>query len=103
MHLSSLPSGKTVQAVDIAEANNIPKKFLDAILGEFRDIGVVRSKKGPGGGQVLARPADDIQIGRVIHPTDLSPRSPARAAPRFASAMIARTSGPAQYARRSKR
>ena len=54
MHLGSVPPGKTVQAIDIADTNDIPKKFLDAILGELRNAGIVYSKKGPGGGYVLA-------------------------------------------------
>jgi len=55
VHLASLPKGETAQCVDIAEANNIPKKFLDAILGDLRNAGIVRTKKGPGGGYMLAR------------------------------------------------
>lgn len=69
-HLSSLPPGETAQSVDIAEANNIPKKFLDAILGELRNAGIVHSKKGPGGGYMLARPSGDIKIGHVIRTLD---------------------------------
>jgi Rrf2 family protein len=83
MHLSSVPLGKTVQAADIAEANNIPKKFLDAILGELRNAGIVCSKKGPGGGYVLARPPDDIQIGHVIRTLD-GPLAPIACASRTA-------------------
>jgi Rrf2 family protein len=70
MYLSSASPGKAVQAVDIAEANNIPKRFLDAILRELCNAGIVCSKKGPGGGFVLARPPDDIQIGQVIRTLD---------------------------------
>jgi len=98
MHLSSVPPGKTVQAVDIAAANNIPKKFLDAILGELRNAGIVCSKRVLAaatflrGRQMISRSATSF-----VRLTDLSPRSPARAVPHFASAMIARTSGPAQY------
>lgn len=42
-YLARLPPGVTTQASDIAGANNIPKKFLDAILGELRHAGIVRS------------------------------------------------------------
>ena len=83
MHLGSVPSGKNVQALDIAEANNIPKKFLDAILRELRNAGIVCSKKGPGGGYVLARPPDDIQIGHVIRTLD-GPLAPIACASRSA-------------------
>jgi Rrf2 family protein len=70
VHLSSLPTGETAQAIDIAEANNIPKKFLDAILGELRNAGMVHSKKGPGGGYMLARPPGEIKLGLVIRTLD---------------------------------
>ncbi len=45
-HLSLLEPGETTQAVDIADANNIPKKFLDAILADFRNAGIVFARKG---------------------------------------------------------
>jgi len=83
MHLGSVSPGKPVQALEIAEANNIPKKFLDAILGELRNAGIVYSKKGPGGGYVLARAPDDIQIGHVIRTLD-GPFAPIACASRTA-------------------
>jgi Rrf2 family protein len=83
IHLSSVAPGKTEQAIDIAEANNIPKKFLDAILCELRNAGIVCSKKGPGGGYVLARPPDDIQIGHVIRTLE-GPLAPIACASRTA-------------------
>ena len=83
MHLGSVPPGKTVLAVDIAEANNIPKKFLDAILGELRNAGIVYSKKGPGGGYILARAPDEIQISQVIRTLD-GPLAPIACASRTA-------------------
>ena len=83
VHLSSLPAGETAQAIDIAEANNIPKKFLDAILGELRNAGVVHSKKGPGGGYMLARPPGEIKLGLVVRTLD-GPLAPIACASRTA-------------------
>jgi Rrf2 family protein len=65
-YLAGLKSDEMAQAADIADANNIPKKFLDAILGDLRNAGIVHSKKGPGGGYRLARSAADIKLGQVI-------------------------------------
>jgi len=70
VHLSTLEPGETTQAFDIADANNIPKKFLDAILGDLRNAGVIHSKKGPGGGYMLARAPSQIKIGQVIRTLD---------------------------------
>jgi Rrf2 family protein len=83
VHLASLPKGETAQSVDIAEANNIPKKFLDAILGDLRNAGVVHSKKGPGGGYMLARTPGEIKIGLVIRTLD-GPLAPIACASRTA-------------------
>jgi len=81
--LASLPPEVTIQANDIAGSANIPKKFLDAILGELRNAGIVHSKKGPGGGYALARAAADIQIGQVIRTLD-GPLAPIACASRTA-------------------
>ena len=82
-YLATLEPGETTQAIDIAEANNIPKKFLDAILGELRNAGFVRSRKGPGGGYSLARAPREIKIGNVIRRID-GPLAPIGCASRTA-------------------
>jgi Rrf2 family protein len=82
-HLATLEPGETTQAVEIAEANNIPKKFLDAILGDLRNAGIVYSRKGPGGGYMLARPPREIKIGHVIRTID-GPLAPLGCASRTA-------------------
>lgn len=68
--LSHAPEGQLMGVADIAEANAIPKKFLDAILGEMRNAGFVRSRKGKQGGYGLARPAEEIMIGHVVRVLD---------------------------------
>ena len=82
-HLARLEPGITTRADDIAAANNIPKKFLDAILGELRNAGIVHSRKGPGGGYRLARAPGAIKIGHVIRTID-GPLAPLPCASRTA-------------------
>jgi Rrf2 family protein len=82
-HLAALDRQATTQASDIAEANRIPKKFLDAILGELRNAGIVYSKKGPGGGYMLARRPTQINVGHVIRTLD-GPIAPIACASRTA-------------------
>ncbi|MGI8760375.1 MAG: RrF2 family transcriptional regulator [Jatrophihabitantaceae bacterium] len=48
----------------------LPRKFVEAILGELRRAGLVRSQRGAVGGYALARPADQITIGAVIRAVD---------------------------------
>jgi Rrf2 family protein len=69
-HLATLGPDELAQAADIADANNIPKKFLDAILGDLRNGGIVYSKKGPGGGYRLARNASQIKLIQVVRLLD---------------------------------
>jgi len=68
--LSRLPEGQLTGVAELAQANAIPKKFLDAILAELRNAGFVRSRKGKLGGYGLARPAAEIMIGHVVRVLD---------------------------------
>lgn len=70
VHLSKMPAGQLAFVGDIAARNKIPKKFLDAILGELRNAGFVLSRKGKEGGYRLARPASEIKIGHVVRVLD---------------------------------
>ena len=70
VHLAGLPAGQTAFVGDIATGNNIPKKFLDAILSDLRNAGFVQSRKGKLGGYMLARPPENIQIGHVVRVLD---------------------------------
>src|SRR3712207_6465784 len=57
IHLARHEGEGSVSISDIADGNQIPKKFLDAILLELRNAGILHSKKGKGGGYRLAKPA----------------------------------------------
>jgi Rrf2 family protein len=70
VHLAGRPVGEATLVSDIANTNEIPKKFLDTILGELRNAGFVFSKKGKGGGYTLARPADEIKVGHIVRVLD---------------------------------
>ncbi len=70
VHLAGLAPGQTAQSVEIAKANTIPKKFLDAILGELRMAGMVASRKGKNGGYMLSRPPAEIMAGAAIRALD---------------------------------
>ena len=64
--LAHLERGAVVQSRDIAERRGISKKFLDAILADLRGAGLVSSRKGPGGGYMLTRPAENISVGEIV-------------------------------------
>ncbi len=55
---------------DIAERTGLPQPYLEQILLALKGAGLVRSKRGVGGGYVLARPPEDITLGEVVSAVD---------------------------------
>ena len=70
LHLADRIEDRPVLIAEIAAHERIPKKFLDMILLEMRNAGLLSSRKGKGGGYALAMPADRIRIGTVIRLLD---------------------------------
>lgn len=63
----------------LAVAARTPEKFLESILVDLRNAGIVDSRRGPHGGHTLARPANEILLGDVIRVID-GPLAPLRCA-----------------------
>jgi Rrf2 family protein len=55
---------------EIAEVENIPKKFLEAILLELRNNGVLQSQKGKGGGYSLRMAPEEITFAKILRIID---------------------------------
>ena len=70
VHLAKYRPGQPIPVLEIASRQNIPKKFLDAILCELRNSGFVNSKMGKGGGYTLARAANTISVGDIVRAID---------------------------------
>jgi Rrf2 family protein len=66
-----------VQIKEIAERQQIPSKFLEQILLNLKNAGLLHSKMGVGGGYYLARPADEITLGHIARVLD-GPLAPVR-------------------------
>lgn len=62
-------NGKPMLISRLAEEQNIPKKFLELILLELRNAGVLHSKKGAGGGYFLAKDPAAIKLTHVLRIT----------------------------------
>jgi Rrf2 family protein len=60
----STPASLTIS--QIAEAQEIPKKFLEQILLALKSAGLVVSRAGPRGGYELARPAQHVTAGMIL-------------------------------------
>lgn len=50
----------------IAEEKNIPQKFLEAILLDLKNAGILNSKKGRGGGYYLIKSPEEVNIADVM-------------------------------------
>ena len=55
---------------DIAERTGLPQPYLEQILLALKGAGIVRSKRGVGGGYVLARDPEDISMAQIVSAVD---------------------------------
>ena len=60
----------TVPGPVLAAEQELPLKFLEAILADLRRAGLVRTRRGAVGGYALARPATEISVGEVVRAVD---------------------------------
>ena len=60
----------TVPGPVLAAEQDLPLKFLEAILADLRRAGLVRTRRGAVGGYGLARSADLITVGEVVRAVD---------------------------------
>jgi Rrf2 family protein len=55
---------------DVAERTGLPQPYLEQILLALKGAGLVRSKRGVGGGYVLARSPDEITLAQIVSAVD---------------------------------
>jgi Rrf2 family protein len=60
------PEGRPVKGEQLALAQTIPQKFLENILADLRNAGLVRTRRGAEGGYALTRPASEISVAHVL-------------------------------------
>jgi Rrf2 family protein len=61
---------KSMLIAEIAKQERIPKKFLEAILLDLKNDGILYSKRGKTGGYALRKTPDQISVGQVIRVID---------------------------------
>ncbi|MGH9265779.1 MAG: RrF2 family transcriptional regulator, partial [Acidimicrobiales bacterium] len=61
---------KPTSVRDIAERTGLPQPYLEQILLALKGAGLVRSKRGVGGGYVLARPPAEVTLGQIVSAVD---------------------------------
>ena len=64
--LSSKDTAQPVRIYDIADSQEISHRFLEAILNELKHGGFVESRRGNGGGYILARNSRELTVGEIF-------------------------------------
>ena len=59
-----------VKGERLAQAQEIPANFLENILSDLRNAGIVSSRRGADGGYWLARPAEEVSLADIIRAVD---------------------------------
>jgi Rrf2 family protein len=58
--------GRPVRVEEIGTRQGVPIRYLEQLFQRLRRAGLVSSKRGPGGGYVLARPPEQISLADVV-------------------------------------
>jgi Rrf2 family protein len=70
LSLAGEPPGQPILIAALAGRDGIPKKFLEIILLDLRNAGLLASRKGKGGGYHLAKPPQQIYVGQIVRLMD---------------------------------
>lgn len=70
MHLAEKKNNEPVLIAEIAKKKKIPLKFLENILLELKNEGILESKKGKGGGYFFKIPPSKVPLADVIRKID---------------------------------
>jgi Rrf2 family protein len=78
LYLASVYSESEIIPIkDISKAEKIPIKYLEQILLNLKNAGLLQSKIGVGGGYYLAKPPSEISLGKIVRLLD-GPLAPIR-------------------------
>jgi len=70
MYMADKPANEPTLIAEIAKKRRIPLKFLENILLQLKNEGVLESKKGKGGGYFFKLPPRDVPLARIIRIID---------------------------------
>jgi Rrf2 family protein len=59
-----------LSAQSIAQQQDLPHKFLEAVLADLRRASLVRAQRGAEGGYTLTHPPEDINVGQILRAVD---------------------------------
>ena len=70
LHTDDESASTPTSVRDIAERTGLPQPYLEQILLALKGAGLVRSKRGVGGGYVLNRPSAEIRLSEIVSAVD---------------------------------
>lgn len=70
IYLAQNYNSKLVNATEISEENEIPKKYLEQILSQLKGAGYVKSVRGTAGGYKLSKAPENINLAEIIRLID---------------------------------
>ncbi len=70
MHMADKPPGEPTLIAEIAEKRSIPLKFLENILLQLKNAGILESKKGKGGGYYFRVDPRNVPLAKIIRLID---------------------------------
>src|SRR4030067_2476709 len=88
------PEGTTFQIKELAERNGTPKHVLELIVLELKNAGIVVSRRGVGGGYLLALRPEAIRSSEIIEAVE-GPIAPAKAGKKKGRKALGEDSRPA--------
>lgn len=68
--LAQQSNGQPVSLADVAERQEISLSYLEQLFSKLRRHGLVKSVRGPGGGYMLAKPADELHVCEIVLAVD---------------------------------
>ncbi|MGO2102426.1 MAG: RrF2 family transcriptional regulator [Psychroflexus halocasei] len=66
VYLAKQDNNNPIRISNISESQNIPQKFLEAILLDLKKAGILASKKGKGGGYYMLKAPKEINLAEVM-------------------------------------
>lgn len=66
MYLARAKDKGPIMIGEIAEKQNLPRKFLEQILLDLKNQRILKSRQGKAGGYSLAKPATEIEVGHIV-------------------------------------
>ena len=70
LDLAAQNKEKPVSLADISRRQEISLSYLEQLFAKLRKNGLVKSIKGPGGGYLLARSADEVSVADIVDSVD---------------------------------